>query len=154
MERNIVDGVNETRSSIRRSGVFSMTLHTARTSTGWTGMNGEGRTNFEGEIRGNEFIVHMLNSDSPLDTTNRITRRIGKTSDNSRLESQWTKNRFVRFCRLGKIEDLNMPIGGTDDQKRVGDVHCCGGRSARRSGDIRESTDCIIVPATRPTQRR
>ena len=63
------------------------------------------------------FLFNILNSASSLNASNCEARRIWKAADNSRLPFQRALKGLVELSRLVQVDDIDVSICGTHDQK-------------------------------------
>ena len=79
---------------------------------------------FKAEIVGRVLFFDVLNSTSPFDTTDSETRCISERRHDSGLELQGRLHRLVKLFGRIKVDDVDVPISGADDQEFVFDIHC------------------------------
>lgn len=77
----------------------------------------------EGEVGGGVLLFDVLNGATTFDGTDGETGGIGKAADYPRLPLEGGLHGLVKLGRLVQVDDVDVAICGTDDEKLVLDIH-------------------------------
>ena len=68
------------------------------------------------------FLFDVLDRASSLDTTHRVARRIGETTDDAGLPLERALQGLVDFRGLVEVDDIDVTIGGANNQQLLAHV--------------------------------
>lgn len=70
----------------------------------------------EGEIASRILLLDVLNRAATFNGTNSETRRIRKAAHDTSLPLEWALQGLIELERVGKVDDINVSVCGSDDK--------------------------------------
>lgn len=133
VEGNGVDAVDVCVVVARRGGAGGGGA--ARGAAAAGGGDDGGAVAFEGEVRGGVFILDVLDGASPLDAADGEARAVVEAGDDTGLPFQRGLDGFVEFGGFAEVDDVDVAVGGCDDEQGSHDVEAVDAFLAGDRGD-------------------
>lgn len=104
---------------------------------------GRGAVAFEGEVGGGVLFLDVLDGAAALDAADGEAGAVVEARHDARLPFQGRLDGFVEFARVAEVDDVDVAVGGRDDEEGADDVE---GVDAFLAGDGGDGVGGAEVP--------